>query len=110
MPRVKKEVPPGRLPEENSPIERLIEAVESVAAQLQVIKQILDDIREDFSWAISNRDHIPCPDFIKEPAGEPMESNDLADEEDMISPHSEEISELLPSSSQPVQQRDLWGK
>lgn len=91
-------------------MERLIEAVESVAAQLSVLHQILDEIREDFSWAISNMDRTPRPDLIREPAGESMEANDLADEEALIPPHAEGISEPPPSSFQSVQQRELWGK
>jgi hypothetical protein len=39
---------------------RLVEAVEAVAGELQVLRQVLDEIREDFGWGLSNN-RFRCP-------------------------------------------------
>ena len=54
MPR-KKEDRAGGPPEEMAEfVRRLIDAVEDLAGELKVLRTVLDEIRDDFGWAISN--------------------------------------------------------
>src|SRR5438046_1469719 len=41
-------------------LERLVHAVESVAGQIEVLRTVLDEIREHLGWAIQN-DCFRCP-------------------------------------------------
>jgi len=39
---------------DNSQLDRLVLAVEEVARQVQVLRQVLDEIREEVVWAVRN--------------------------------------------------------
>lgn len=52
-------------------VDRLADAVEEVAGQLEVLRQVLDEIREDFQWAVRNdrfRSEHPCAPLTSLPA------------------------------------------
>ena len=50
--KAKKEVPPET-------IDRLLEAVERLAGEVQVLREVLDRLEEGFDWAIKN-DKLRC--------------------------------------------------
>jgi hypothetical protein len=54
MPRSKPAPPSATEPASSDQVERLIEVMEDVAAQLQVLRVVLDEIRTDFQWAVQN--------------------------------------------------------
>lgn len=53
-------MPKKNAPDENPQIARLIDAVEEVAEQLQVLREVIDEIREEFQWAVRNN-RLRCP-------------------------------------------------
>jgi hypothetical protein len=60
MPRPKQTLPTPAPGAAESQLDRLIDAVETVAEQLQVLREVIDEIREEFQWAIRN-DRLRCP-------------------------------------------------
>src|SRR5437870_13550843 len=61
MPRPTKHSPAESPPRRDAEVlERLVDAVESVAGQIEVLRNVLDEIREDLGWAINN-DRFRCP-------------------------------------------------
>src|SRR5260221_12815253 len=51
---------PSAPPRENQELlERLVDAVERVGDELQVLRTVLDELRDDFAWAISNERFRP---------------------------------------------------
>lgn len=54
MPRTDKSASVPRTAASADQVERLIEAVEDAAAQLRVLRDVLDEVREDFQYAVRN--------------------------------------------------------
>lgn len=54
-------------------IERLIDAVEEVAAQIEVLRQVIDEIREEFQWAVRNNRMAPHVVRVTSMAKDPLD-------------------------------------
>lgn len=61
MPNSRKADLPDPAGDNRAHIKRLIDAVETVADQLQVLRVVLDEIREEFVWALRNPEHFHAP-------------------------------------------------
>ena len=64
MPRPKKEsTPPTDTDASPDAVERLVDAVERVSQELRVLRDVVDEVREEFVWAVRN-DRFRCPPHI----------------------------------------------
>ena len=101
-------------------IERLIDAVEAVAGQIEVLREAIDEIREEFPWAVRN-DRLPphvvhVTSMAKDPCdprwAEKLNRLTPADlQADDLSEAPEEAGEEAPrptAGPKSGQQRSLW--
>lgn len=79
---------PALQTDDGSQLKRLIDAVEAVAGQLHVLRQVLDEIREEVQWAIRN-DRLRCPPHVCRVTSMPA---------DPLAPEwAERLNELTPT-------------
>ena len=111
MPQGKTEVPAAPVLTDGSQLERLIEVVEEDADQIEV----LDEIREQFQWAVRNAERFRCPASVVHLTSMPADplapdfgkrinrfsAKDLPAEPPVAAPHA-------PPPKEPPGQRELW--
>ena len=116
MPRLEKPASTATVPAASDQIERLIEAVNRVADHLQVLHNVMDDIRADFQWAVRNDAfHSPSPvgvPFTSMPV-EPLAS-DFGDRLNRCTPENlpmtDEEPELTSSPARPPSRTSLFSE
>jgi|ERR1051326_9179232 hypothetical protein len=86
-------------------IERLIDAVEHVGEELATLRQVIDEIREEFQWAVRN-EKLP-PTHIVHITSMPV---DPCDPEfgKKVNRISQADIDRQNAEGKPVQQGDLW--
>lgn len=114
MPRPTKSSPAEAAPHgDPERIERLIDAVETVSAQIELLRIVLDELREEFAWAVRN-DRFRSPPHIvhvTSMAADPCAS-DWAERLNRVSPA--ELAAMREEQSVPVpppevpQQGEFW--
>ena len=102
-------------------IERLIEAVEAVANQIEVLRNVIDEIRDEFQWSVRNNRLAPHVVHVTSMAKDPCDPQWAAklnriDPRDMLMDDSHEAQEEAanddpppePGATKAGQQRSLW--
>lgn len=91
--------------------ESLIEAVECVAGQLQILRETIDEIREDFQWAIRN-DRLRCPRHVVHVTSMALDplAEDFGARLNRLNPENLHPEQQFsrPPSGELSQQRELW--
>jgi len=101
-------------------IERLIDAVETVADQIEVLRNVIDEIREEFQWAVRNKRLAPHVVHVTSMAKDPLDPQwaaklnrltpaDLSAEDLSEAPDEAENDDPPPTgSNSKAGQRTLW--
>lgn len=80
-------------------MDRLIEAVETVGNQLEVLRQVLDEVREEFQWAVRNG-QLVSPPSITHVTSMPRDpcAPDWAERLNRLTPEDLPAAELGPAA------------
>ena len=102
-------------------IERLIDAVEAVAGQIEVLRNVIDEIRDEFQWAVRNDRLAPHVVRVTSMAKDPcdpqwaeklnrIDPRDLPVDDSSAAPEEAEEEDSPPAAgnTKPGQQKTLW--
>ena len=102
-------------------IERLIDAVEAVADQIEVLRNVIDEIRDEFQWAVRNHRLAPHVVHVTSMAKDPCDPRwaeklnrltpaDLQGDDLSEAPEEAEDEEAPRPTAAPKsgQQKSLW--
>lgn len=88
-------------------VERLADAVDSLVEEIHLLAQSLDDLREEFSWAIRN-DPLRAPYRLTSMPLDPT-APDFAERLNQLTPADLPPAQVAPPThARPAHQGELW--